>query len=158
MKKLAGVVAAVAIVLAAKVWLGRDRPVVAPAQAPPSVSAPHDRVPAAAPEPVPATSPASRKLAELRGMSPTFLGSTLLIAIRDAGFVCDDVVGVEQIDPDSSAWRARCRDLMAYIVRVTGSGALAVEPTLDYFDAIAPSRPIPDAPPPDVTGPRNPRR
>jgi hypothetical protein len=155
MKKLAGIVAVVAVVLAAKVWLGGDRPVVAPAQAPPSVSTPHDRVPAAAP--APATS-ASRKLAELRAMSPTFLGSTLLIAIRDAGFVCDDVVGVEQIDPDSSAWRARCRDLMAYIVRVTGSGALAVEPTLDYFDAIAPSPQAPDAPPPDVTGPRNPRR
>jgi ABC-type amino acid transport substrate-binding protein len=154
MKRLAGVIAA-AIVLAAWVWFGREAPVVAPSLQPLQVSTAEPQAPRA---PAATTSSLNRKLAELRAMSPTFLASTLLIAIRDAGFVCEDVVNVDQSGPDSPVWRAHCRDLKAYLVRVADSGALAVEPTLDQWDAVTPPPQMPVAPPSDLTGPRNPRR
>jgi hypothetical protein len=155
MKRLAGSVVAAATVLAAWLWFGRPAPVVAPSPQPLHVSTAEVQAPRA---PAVTPSPPSGKLAELRAMSPTFLASTLLIAIRDAGFVCEDVVDVDQSEPDSPVWRAHCRDLKAYLVRVADSGALAVEPTLDHWDAITPPPRMPVAPEPDIIGPRDPRR
>jgi hypothetical protein len=155
MKRLALSLTAVAVVLVGLVLvLRRPAPDVA---APPAREAAgrNEVVVAAA---APTATPASRKLAELRAMSPTFLGSTLLIAIRNAGFVCDEVVGVDQSEPDSPVWRARCRDLQAYLVRVVSSGALAVEPTVAIWDGNFPPRPLPERPPQDSNDPFDLRR
>ncbi len=84
-------------------------------------------------------SPASRKLDELRTMSESVRNSTFVIAIRAAGFMCEDVVDV-YAGADAPAWRARCRDSRAYYVRVADAGELAVEPTLDYFDGVGAPR------------------
>jgi hypothetical protein len=154
MKRAASIVVPTVTALVAIVWLIRRTPVVPPAPPPLRVSAAQDAAPAA---PAPTGSPASSKLAELRAMSPTFLGSTLLIAIRDAGFVCDEVVDVDQSEPDSPVWRAHCRDLRAYLVRVASSGALAVEPTVAIWDGNFP-RPLPERPPEDTNDPFDLRR
>jgi hypothetical protein len=154
MKRLALSLTAVAVVLVGLVLvLRRPAPDVA---APPAREAAgrNEVVVAAA---APTATPASRELAELRAMSPTFLGSTLLIAIRNAGFVCDEVVGVDQSEPDSPVWRARCRDLQAYLVRVVSSGALAVEPTVAIWDGVVPL-PLPQRPPQDSNDPFDLRR
>ena len=85
---------------------------------------------------VPADSPANRKLDELRTMSESVRNSTFVMAIRTAGFMCEDVVDAYG-GADAPAWRARCRDSRAYFVRVADAGDLVVEPTLDYFDSVA---------------------
>jgi len=110
--------------------------------------------------PAAAESPASRKLDELRTMSESVRNSTFVIAIRAAGFMCEDVVDV-YAGADAPAWRARCRDSRAYYVRIADAGELAVEPTLDYFDAVTPrvidserGRPDPTALPPEPLEPR----
>src|SRR5688500_3993174 len=46
------------------------------------------------PAPEPVTSPERAKLEELRAMSETFRNTTFLIAIRDAGYLCSEVVSV----------------------------------------------------------------
>jgi len=73
-------------------------------------------------------------------MSQSVRNSTFVIAIRAAGFMCEDVVDV-YAGADVPAWRARCRDSRAYYVRVADEGELAVEPTLDYFDSVV-GRPL----------------
>jgi tryptophan-rich sensory protein len=98
--------------------------------------------------------PADETLAGLRAMSETFRNTTLLIAIREAGFVCDEVIDAYEGTDDTAAWRATCRDMRAYFVRVAVSGTLIVEPTIAYFDAIPPRLvPFDRQPDPDPTTP-----
>jgi hypothetical protein len=40
---------------------------------------------------------------------------------------------------DSTTWTAACRELLAYTVRVSQTGTLFVEPTLQYHDPIGPA-------------------
>jgi hypothetical protein len=89
--------------------------------------------------PAAAESPASRKRDELRTLSESVRNSTFVIAIRAAGYMCEDIVDV-YAGADVPAWRARCRDSRAYYVRVADAGELAVEPTLDYFDGVGAPR------------------
>jgi hypothetical protein len=92
-------------------------------------------------------------------MSESVRNSTFVIAIRAAGFVCEDVIGVDQAEAGAPAWRTRCPDLLAYLVRVGDDGGLAVEPTLDHSDSVVPRPiPVPQGNPPDLLGPREPRR
>jgi hypothetical protein len=72
-------------------------------------------------------------------MSESVRNSTFVVAIRAAGFMCEDVVDV-YTSADLPAWRARCRDSRAYYVRVADAGELAIEPTLDYFDSVVAPR------------------
>jgi hypothetical protein len=129
-----GVAAAVAAGVAW--WLGEPAEVAKPPEQP--------RVPAhaeVATAPAPVDAPASRKLHELRAMSESVRNSTFVIAIRAAGFMCEDVVDV-YAGADAPTWRARCRDSRAYFVRVADAGELAVEPTLDYFDSVIAPRAV----------------
>ncbi len=85
-------------------------------------------------EPV-AHDPERAKLEELRAMSETFRNTTFLIAIRDSGYLCSELVSVYGGIGDSTTWTAACREMLAYTVRVNYAGALHVEPTLQYLDA-----------------------
>jgi hypothetical protein len=75
------------------------------------------------------------KLEELRAMSETFRNTTFLIAIRDAGYRCNELVNVYGGVGDSTTWTAACRELLAYTVRVSHAGTLLVEPTIHHLDA-----------------------
>lgn len=76
------------------------------------------------------------KLEELRAMSETFRNTTLLIAIREAGYLCSEVVSVYGGTGDSTTWTVSCREVLAYAVGVNHEGALRVEPTLQYLDGL----------------------
>jgi len=82
------------------------------------------------------------KVRELEQMSETFRNSTFLIAIRDAGFVCNDLLRVYGGLDDSGKWTATCSEMLAYTVSVAGRGTVHIEPMLQYFDGTTPS-PIP---------------
>jgi hypothetical protein len=72
-------------------------------------------------------------------MSETFRNTTFVIAIRDAGYVCNELLRVYGGVDDSGKWTATCSEMLAYTVGVAGNGALHVEPMLQYFDGVGPS-------------------
>lgn len=84
----------------------------------------------------------AEKLRELEAMSETFRNTTFLIAIRDAGFVCNELLRVYGGGVEALGWIVTCSEMLAYTVGVAGDGALRVEPTLQYFDNLGPS-PVP---------------
>ena len=73
---------------------------------------------------------AAAKQRELEAMSETFRNTTFLIAIRDAGFVCDELLRVFGGLDDSAKWMASCSEMHAYTVAVASDGTLHVAPTL----------------------------
>jgi len=89
--------------------------------------------------------PAAAKLRELTAMSETFRNTTFLIAIRDSGFVCNELLGVYGGVNDATTWTATCSEMLAYTVGVHGTGALLIEPMLQHLDAVprVPTR-VPD--------------
>ncbi len=94
--------------------------------------------PLAAPEPAaaPSESLAVAKQRELEAMSETFRNTTFLIAIRDAGFVCNELLRVSGGFDESSKWLATCSEMLSYTVGVANDGALRVAPLLQYFDGV----------------------
>ena len=68
-------------------------------------------------------------------MSETFRNTSFLIAIRDAGYTCNDLLRVYGGVDNSGKWTATCSEMLAYTVGVTGAGTLHVAPLLQYFDA-----------------------
>jgi hypothetical protein len=103
--------------------------------------------PAQAPAPAPAAgdessppgeTPAAIKIRELETMSETFRNTTFLIAIRDAGFVCNELLRVYGGMDESAKWLATCSEMLAYTIGVASSGSLHVEPFLQYFDGLTP--------------------
>ncbi len=100
-----------------------------------------DEAPAEAPRrnaAPPAETAAAAKLRELEAMSETFRNTTFLIAIRDAGFVCNELLRVYGGVDDSAQWMATCSEMLAYNVGVAGNGTLRVEPFQQYFDGVGP--------------------
>ena len=85
--------------------------------------------------------PAAVKIRELEAMSETFRNTTFVIAIRDAGYVCNELLRVYGGIDDSGKWTATCSEMLAYTVAVMGNGALHVEPMLQYFDGNGPAVP-----------------
>ncbi len=81
-------------------------------------------------------SPAAAKLRELNAMSETYRNTTFVTAIRDSGYVCQNLERVYGGVNDSATWTATCSQLLAYTVRVSGAGTLHVEPMLDHSDSI----------------------
>jgi hypothetical protein len=79
---------------------------------------------------------AAAKVRELEAMSETFRNTTFLIAIRDSGYVCNDLLRVYGGLNDSAAWTATCSEMLAYTVRVASAGALRVEPMLEHVDGV----------------------
>ena len=158
MRRLAVALGVAAAAVAGVAWWSHEPAEVAALPEQPRVLANAEVAAAQTPAPVfaPADSPASRKLDELRTMSASVRNGTFVIAIRAAGFVCEDVVGVDQAEAGAPAWRARCPDLRAYLLSVAADGGLAVEPTLDHWDAVYP--PIVPLEPPESIAPIVPRR
>ena len=70
-------------------------------------------------------------------MSETFRNTTFLIAIRDSGFVCNELLRVYGGIDTSAKWMATCSEMHAYTVSVASTGTLQVEPMLQYFDGVA---------------------
>jgi hypothetical protein len=81
---------------------------------------------------------AADKIRELEAMSETFRNSTFLIAIRDAGFVCNELLRVSGGFDDSPKWMATCSETLAYTIGVASNGALHVQPFQQYFDGLTP--------------------
>jgi len=82
--------------------------------------------------------PAAAKLRELNALSETYRNTTFLIAIRDSGYVCPELLGVYGGVNDSGTWTATCSQMLAYTVRVASTGALRIEPMLQHVDSITP--------------------
>jgi hypothetical protein len=139
---MAGAVAAAAVIVAgALVLLMRARsdepPPAAPANEPLTIAisdAPTPRVAAAAAS---TETDAATKIRELEAMSETYRNTTFVIAIRDAGYTCNQLLRVYGID-DSGKWTVTCTELLGYTIGVTGVGALRVDPMTPYFDGLAP--------------------
>lgn len=89
------------------------------------------------------------KIRELEAMSETFRNTTFLIAIRERGFVCNELLRVYGGVDGAAKWMATCSEMLAYTVGVASDGAFQVEPFNQYFDGLTPrieSRDF-DAPP-----------
>lgn len=78
--------------------------------------------------------PAEAKLRELNAQSETYRNTTFLIAIRDAGFVCNELLRVYGSLDDAPKWMATCSEMLSYTVSVASNGTLHVEPMMQYFD------------------------
>jgi hypothetical protein len=73
---------------------------------------------------------------DLRSASPSFRNSTLVSAIRRAGFHCADVVSAhESVD---GVWIASCSEMLGYVVTLHANGPFDVHPVAQYFDGVTP--------------------
>jgi len=70
-------------------------------------------------------------------MSQTFRNSTFLIAIRRAGYYCDDVVSASE--SAEGGWVASCADKGGYTLSVHATDQFDVRPIGHYLDGIAPT-------------------
>jgi len=73
---------------------------------------------------------------DLRDASPTFRNSTLLFAIRRAGFDCADVVSAHE--SVEGVWLASCSDVIIYIVSLRGAEQFDVH-QVEYRDSVVPA-------------------
>lgn len=149
------IAAAAVIIAGGLVLLAR-----APSELPLPIAQPADRDAATSDEPVVlAVAPApsddaviAAKIREFEAMSETFRNTSFLIAIRDAGYTCNELLRVYGGIDDSGKWTATCSEMLAYTLGVTGKGMLHVEPMMQYFDgltplAIDPQNIVPEQPP-----------
>ena len=131
--------AALAVVMSVR-WLRDAPPPTASSALPQPSTAPVELARGAAADP--ATHDAERaKLEELQAMSETFRNTTFLIAIRDSGFRCNELLSVYGGLNNSRTWTSTCSEMLSYTVRVASAGTLVIEPTLQYFDGISPAVP-----------------
>ena len=84
--------------------------------------------------------PAAVKIRELEAMSETYRNTTFVIAIRDAGYNCNELLRVYGGFEESGKWLATCSQMLAYTVGVASNGALRVEPMNVYWDGV--TRPV----------------
>ena len=73
---------------------------------------------------------------DLRDSSETYRNSTLLFAIRRAGFYCADVISAHE--SVEGVWVAGCSDVINYIVTLRGTEQFDVHP-VPYGDSVAPA-------------------
>ena len=71
---------------------------------------------------------------EVRAMSQTFRNSTFLIAIRRAGYYCEDVVSATE--SADGGWVASCGNKGGYMLGVREVDQFDVHPIAQYFDGI----------------------
>lgn len=86
--------------------------------------------------PAPPHDAQAAKVRELEAMSETYRNTTFLIAIRDSGFICNELRGVYGGVNDSTTWTATCSEMLAYTVRVAHAGTLHIEPMLETLDSL----------------------
>jgi hypothetical protein len=61
----------------------------------------------------------------------------LLQAIRDAGYLCDEVIDVTAPAETTTDWRVLCRDMLVYLASLDTSDAVHIEP-IPYGDPATP--------------------
>jgi hypothetical protein len=126
-------------VLATIAWMARREPSNVDASRAESADAPPVRTLAAPGEltlAVQVKSADDVAVADVRAMSPTFRNSSLLVAIRHAGFYCDEVVAAnESVD---GVWLASCVDRSGYALSVRAANQFDVRPIAHYFDSLFP--------------------
>ena len=115
-----------------------EPPLAAPSNEPLTIAISDAPRRAEAPAPV-HDSQAAAKIDELEAMSETFRNTSFLIAIRDAGYTCNELLRVYGGIDDSGKWTATCSEMLAYTVGVMANGTLHVEPMMQYFDGLAPA-------------------
>ena len=125
------VAAAFALRVRAPIDLPPDVPAEASPPTEPRSESSADLDPAAQPP----ETPADAKGRELEAMSETFRNTTFLIAIRDAGFACNELLRVSGGLDGAAKWLATCSEMLAYTVAVASNGTLHVEPMMQYFDS-----------------------
>jgi len=126
------VIAAIAAVLVTGGRLGSDEPLPSPLTSPTTIeTAAHATE---APTGVASETPVAAKVRELNAMSETYRNTTLLIAIRDSGFVCHELLRVYGALDDAPKWLASCSEMLSYTISVASNGTLRVEPMMQYFD------------------------
>jgi hypothetical protein len=86
--------------------------------------------------PAPSPDAQAAKVRELEAMSETYRNTTFLIAIRDSGFLCNELLRVYGGINNSATWTASCSEMLAYTVRVAHAGALQIEPMLETQDGL----------------------
>ena len=138
-------IAAAVIVAGGLVLLTRspsdEVPLVTPSSEPLTIAVGDEPAPrAAASAPVQNAEAAAAKIRELEAMSETYRNTTFVIAIRDAGYTCDELLRVYGGFEESGKWTATCSQMLAYSLGVAGNGALRVEPMNVYWDGVA--RPV----------------
>jgi hypothetical protein len=150
MRPRAVIGAALGIVLACAFWLRRD-----PVEELPHRVKATDRPPVETPSVVIEADPVAAQddVADdptsigLRNASQTFRNSTLLFAIRRAGFYCADVTSA--YESADGVWLARCADMLGYFVAIRDAERFDVHPVAN-FDGVSPApvdRDRPGAPP-----------
>jgi hypothetical protein len=72
--------------------------------------------------------------ADVRAMSQTFRNDTFLIAIRRAGYYCDEVVSATE--SADGAWVATCAGKGGYTIGVRAVDRFEVRPVVHYFDGV----------------------
>ena len=142
MQRRTASVIAVATVIVVVALVPRAR---APSDAPPSAASTSEPLTIALRDtPAPrATAPAPAhdaqaiaKIRELEAMSETYRNTTFVIAIRDAGYTCSELLRVYGGFEDAGKWTATCSQMLSYTVGVAGNGALRVEPMNVYWDGV----------------------
>ena len=116
-----------------------EPPLAAPSSEPLTIAISDSPTPSAVAPAPPNDAPAAAKVRELEAMSETYRNTTFVIAIRDAGYTCNQLLRVYGGIDDSGKWTVTCTELLAYTVGVLGDGALRVEPMMPYFDGLSPS-------------------
>ena len=140
------VIVAVALVLLARAPHESSAP-VARSEETLAIAISDTPAPSADPPAMAHDAPAAVKVRELEAMSETYRNTTFVIAIRDAGYVCNELLRVYGGIDDSGKWTATCSEMLAYTVGVTANGTLHVDPMLQYFDAQTPMRIDQNGPP-----------
>ena len=132
---IAAVLVAGALVLRTRLPNDESAPIVLPAAI--EAATPTDEPPTVTVARSPSAETAvAAKVRELETMSETYRNTTFVIAIRDAGFVCNELLRVSGGLDDSPKWLATCSDTLAYTIGVASNGTLHIEPFEQYFDGI----------------------
>jgi hypothetical protein len=149
---IASVIAVAAVIVAgALVLLARapsDEPSVAASSDEPLTIAISDTPTPSQAGRAPDNDEAAAKVRELEAMSETYRNTTFVIAIRDAGYTCNELLRVSGGLDDSPKWLATCSETLAYTIVVASNGTLHVEPFEQYFDGVG-VRPIEHQLPPE---------
>ncbi len=138
----AAVIAAAGLVLLTRAPNDEPRVAVSGASPPPTQTEALAATARAERPPAPDDTRAADKTRELEAMSETFRNTTFLIAIRDSGFVCNELLRVYGGIDASAKWMATCSEMHAYTLGVASTGTLHVEPALQYFDGQWPAQRI----------------
>ena len=73
----------------------------------------------------------------IRNAPPEQRNALLLQTIRDAGYLCEEIVDVTTPAEIATGWRVLCRDMLVYLASLDTSNTVHIEP-IAYGDPAAP--------------------